>query len=239
MKKNQIGNYIIFGGALLFLGLVFVILSDYPWFWETIGKIVWWLIGIFILLVAFFIYKWFQERKKIKEEQELEKTRNLALNEKNKEIAKLVDQTIEKQNKKDFYWALEECDQCIGIVKDHKEYEDRYNQLVWIRSHIQEEIKLKEDIQKKTQNTSKNSKEEFIELISELYAIEEYEKAIEICQIAIKKYPQEAILYWWLGDVFLKNSKKDNALAAYENCMKLDNTNKEVRINKAIILEKM
>ncbi len=237
--NEKIMNYIIFGWAILFLGFVFIAVSDYPGFWQSAGTIIWGFAGIFVGLVIFFLYKRKQEIKNIEKQRNIEQNIIINTNKKNEEIAGLVNEIIIKQNKKDFYWALEECDKCIEIIKDHKEYEDRYNQLVWIKSHIQEEIKLKEDIQKKIQNTSKNSKEEFIELINELYAIEEYGKAIEICQIAIKKNPQEAIFYWWLGDIFLKNNEKDNALDAYENCIKLDNKNKEVRINKAIILEKM
>lgn len=239
MKKNQIGDYIIFGWAILFLGLAFIALSDYPGFWESTGIIIWGFAGIFVGLVIFFLYKRKQEIKNIEKQRNIEQNIIINTNKKNEEIAGLVNEIIIKQNKKDFYWALEECDKCIEIIKDHKEYEDRYNQLVWIKSHIQEEIKLKEDIQKKIQNTSKNSKEEFIELINELYAIEEYGKAIEICQIAIKKNPQEAIFYWLLGDMFLKNNKKENALDAYRHYLILSPNSKDWTLNIIQILKSL
>lgn len=51
---------------------------------------------------------------------------------------------------------------------------------------------------------------------------EEQEKAINLLQTGISKFPKSALLYAGLGDAYASQDKKKKALASYQNALKID-----------------
>jgi tetratricopeptide (TPR) repeat protein len=82
--------------------------------------------------------------------------------------------------------------------------------------------------------TTKLSAQDLLQAANEAYAKDDFVKAVELYEAALKEYGESATVYYNLGNSFYKSNKIAQSILNYERALLLDPGNGDIRFNLEI-----